>query len=148
MKRTIGIVLLLICLILLPGCGRGKEEAAHDPAGKRYTYEKDGFGGAFSINIQDDGQFSFSEGSLSSHFGYGKWTLDGNILCLHEIKTKWNAEEKKVEEYTVPFYFKVEEDALVFVEKGSEKFMYVQVKDGERFLKNKSTVTDMPNAGQ
>lgn len=82
MKHMKSLVLLLVPILLFSGCKKSIEES--DIVGKIYTYEKDGFGGSFTIHIKDDGTFVYNEGLLSSYIGIGKWTLDEDILLLSD----------------------------------------------------------------
>ncbi len=93
--------------------------------GKTYTYEGEGFGGDFVIQINEDGSFGYYEGLLSSHLGAGTWTLEDDILVLSD-----NAEMGH------PFVnrFRLEGNDLVFLSEDSSNFIYVKVADGERFL--------------
>lgn len=117
-KHTVKIFLpLLLALSLLAGCsGAVKTE---DLAGKRYVYEKDGFGGPFTITLKEDGSFTYYEGMLSSYIGMGDWTVEGDALTLRE-KDQW-------------FAFRVEEESLVFRKEMSGKFLFIDVEDGEKF---------------
>ncbi len=69
-----------MALLLLAGCSR--QVRPGDIAGRTYRYEKDGVGGPFTIQLEEDGTFTFHEGSLSSYIGVGTWTLEGNTLCI------------------------------------------------------------------
>lgn len=113
--------LALALLSLLAGCGRTVRE--EDVAGA-YVYEKEGFGGNFTISLQEDGTFTYSAGVLSSHFGVGTWTLEGDVVALQE-KTGVN-------------YFRADGETLIFKQKASSNFMYVSVFEGETF----SRITD------
>lgn len=113
-------VLIFTIALLMPGCAGSVREI--DPICKTYVYENDGFGGDFTITIDDDGSFSYYEGALSSHIGDGEWTLEGDTLILSE-----NGESPRV------YYFKVDENDLVFTDENSSDFLYVKVSDGERF---------------
>lgn len=112
---------LLLSLLALAGCGRHPEAA--ELAGKTYRYEKSGFGGDFTITLEEDGSFTYYEGSLSSYIGIGTWTLEGDILCITDegAGKSWKN------------YFRAEKDALTFREEGSENFLYLKVADGEKF---------------
>lgn len=113
MKRFL---LLLFIFLLLCACN------SHvDPAGKSYLYEGEGFGGEFSIQIKEDGSFSYYEGMLSSYIGIGTWAQKNNILIL------------KDESYDIINHFIIDEDSLRFVEENSSNFIYVQLKDGAVF---------------
>ena len=89
------------------------------PAGRFYIYEKEGFGGTFGITLYENGRFSYYEGMLSSHLGFGTWVLEGDILTL--------TEDDRI------FRFLWCEDELHFLADGSHNFIYVRVPDGGVF---------------
>jgi hypothetical protein len=94
-------------------------------AGTTYIYEKDGFGGDFTITIYEDGTFQYHEGTLSSYIGIGTWTLDeDNVLCLTD---------QTIKDRTRNNYFKVHDCDLVWLSDESDNFMYIKVLDGEKF---------------
>ena len=108
---------MLLAVLLLAGCAGSVSES--DITGKTYLYEKDGFGGDFAITIEEDGTFRYYEGPLSSHIGYGEWTLEEDTLLLTENN--------------LTNYFKVDGSDLIFLEENSSNFTYVTVSGGERF---------------
>lgn len=119
-KQVKFFLILILCLLLLTGCG--KTYTAKDVTGKVFTYEKDGFGGAFTIQIYEDGTFQYYVGFLSSYIGMGEWTVDNGILTL--------------EDYDLPFvnHFRIGDNTLTYLAKDSTNFMYLTVEDGDRFL--------------
>lgn len=96
------------------------------PGEKRYTYEGEGFGGAFTITVRDDGTFTYYEGPLSSHLGDGTWAVSGDVLTLTDPVL---ADQELVRVNR----FRMEGDDLVFLAEGSDNFLYVQLSEGERF---------------
>ena len=98
----------------------------------KYIYEKDGCGGSFTIDIKSDGTFFYYEGGLSSHVGVGEWTLAGDVICIDDSSVYHEHKH----------YFKIEEDHLAFIEEESNNFIYVKVKDGERFFKRSEEQTN------
>ena len=92
-----------------------------------YCYEGDGFGGDFTISLRTDGSFTYYEGHLSSYIGAGKWSVSGDILTL---------EDETGIEPPIINHFRMEENNLIFQEKGSSNFIYVKVADGAVFSKN------------
>ena len=132
MKKLISVFL---CLTVLGGllCSCSEEVSTPPSPVGIYIYEEEGFGGDFYINIKEDGTFSYSVGMLSSYHGIGEWSLDGDVLRL------------KDREYTTlkyDNYFKVKEDKLVFISKGSTNFMYLTVANGATFNKQASDCCD------
>ena len=123
-RRTVSILLILIFL-----CGIANAEGTADGirdggiAGT-YRYEGEGFGGDFTITLNADGTYSFYEGALSSYLGGGTWTMDGDAVCLTEENG-----------FDLHFRFTWQGDALVYDAAGSDGFLYVEVSDAERFVR-------------
>ena len=137
MRKISLFLIVCLCLTLLAGCGeKQKIYTAEDVGGKSYNYEKDGFGGPFTINLFEDGTFQYYEGMLSSYIGMGTWTLEeNNVLCMKDQEMgRFSDDFSKVEMYVRTNYFKVEEDCLVWLAENSDNFLYVDVEDGDRFL--------------
>ena len=97
-----------------------------------YIYEGDGIGGDFCIKIYPDGTFYYYEGFASSHIGMGNWKIDGDIICIDDSNEY--SEHKH--------YFKISENQLTFIEKVSNNFIYVKLKDGARFIKQTEEQTN------
>ena len=91
-------------------------------AGKIYVYEGEGFGGDFSITLNEDGSFSYYEGLLSSYIGLGTWSVKGDVITLTD------------ETYSFVNHFRMDGNDLVFISENSSNFMYQQIEDGARFL--------------
>ncbi len=87
-----------------------------------YVYEKEGFGGPFTIALYPDGTFQYYEGYLSSYIGFGTWEMDGNLLTLRE------------HDYGLVNHFTITPEGLVFQAEGSDNFFYKEVAEGDRFL--------------
>lgn len=122
--RTVCLALFFTISCLLAGCAETGSIKESDITGKTYTYQKDGFGGDFTITIMDDGTFSYYEGLLSSYIGMGNWTLDGDILHLSDTESQTK---------TRNYYFHVDGSDLVFISENSDSFSYIDVADGEQF---------------
>ena len=126
MKKFISIFL---CVVILAGFLSSCSEKAVTPLSPVgiFVYEDKGCGSDFYIEIREDGTFSYSTGLLASYFGYGEWTLDGDVLCL---------KDREYPSMKFVNYFKVKEKKLVFIENDSTNFMYVKVADGDDFNKS------------
>ena len=95
-----------------------------DVAGKTYLYEGEGIGGSFTITLYEDGTFTYYEGMLSSYIGDGTFMLDGDTVIMTDDGPGG---------YGLVNRFRRDGDDLVFVEQESDNFIYVKVKDGEKF---------------
>lgn len=95
-----------------------------DIAGKTYLYDGEGFGGSFTITLYEDGTFTYYEGMLSSYIGTGTFMLDGDTVIMTD-----NGHGG----YGLVNRFRRDGDDLIFVEQDSDNFIYVKVKDGEKF---------------
>lgn len=127
MKNLIAYVFIVLCLFSMAACGQqngSAENVQERIMNKLFVYEKEGCGGDFTIQINDDGTFSYYEGPLSSYIGIGIWELEGDILTL--------SDDEKIGD---PFvnHFQIRGDDLVFLSEDSSNFIYVEVADGERF---------------
>lgn len=122
-----GWVLMLTAAFLLCGCG-GDVAAEESVAGKVYAYTGEPFsdmdGDLFRIAVNEDGTFSYCESMFSSYLGFGTWKIEDGILILTD-----NAQTG----YAIHNSFRVDGEELVFVEEDSTNFIYVKVRDGERF---------------
>lgn len=137
MKKVCFLLAIVFCFSLFTACGQTeKTYTAEDVTGKTYTYEKDGCGGAFTINLFEGGTFQYYEGMLSSYIGMGTWTMEeNNVLCMKDQEMgRFSDDFSKVEMYVRTNYFKVEEDCLVWLAENSDNFLYVDVEAGDRFL--------------
>lgn len=127
MKKIIACVLILVCLFCITACSRSKGEGKDIQdtiVNKTFVYEKEGAGGEFTIQINDDGTFEYYEGLLSSYIGTGSWVLESDILVLSD------------DAYPFVNRFEVKDGDLVFSSEDSSNFLYVKVADGEHFCKH------------
>jgi len=93
-------------------------------AGKTYVYEGEGIMGSFAITLYDDGTFTYYEGMASSYIGVGSWEQDGDSITMTDDGHGG---------YGLVNHFKLDGDDIVFVEQDSDNFVYVKVKNGEKF---------------
>ena len=128
-------VAVVLATALACACAFGQAEPEEEvdallwPYGvSRMTYIRDagGFGGDFAVTLNQDGTFSYYAGLLSSYIGMGTWTQEDGVVCLADEGLEGSAGIQR-------YYFTVEDGNLVFQAEKSAKFMYVDVKDGERF---------------
>lgn len=115
-------ILFFGMILLLTGCADTVRKDSI--AEKTYLYEKEGFGGDFTIQMKSDGTFFYYEGDLSSYIGTGEWKLDGNTLMLQDTV---------IEGHPRINYFKVDGNTLIFQSEDSDNFIYIKVSEGERF---------------
>ena len=106
-------------------CAGGDVSSADNAvAGKTYLYEGEGFMGNFTITLYNDGTFTYYEGMASSYIGIGSWEQNGDSIILTDDGHSG---------YGLVNHFRCDGNDLVFVEQDSNNFVYVKVKDGERF---------------
>ena len=91
-------------------------------SGRVFVWEKEGFGGDFTIRLNDDGTYMYYAGALSSYIGMGRWSVQDGIVVLAETSG-----------YDNVFRFSMDGDDLVFLADESSEFMYVTVENGDRF---------------
>ena len=105
--------------------------------GKTYVYEHEGIMGNFTINLYDDGTFTYYEGLASSYFGMGTWQQDGSVITLSDDDQIGHPLTNK---------FKVSGDELIFMKQGSSNFIYVELEEGERFHYTGETFKNLDSA--
>ena len=119
-----GIFSILLVFVLLCGIANAEEKVDGIDIAGTYQYEGEGFGGDFKITLNADGTYEFYEGSLSSYMGGGTWIrVDDTVHMIEENG------------YDLKFTFEIQNDALVYSAAGSDAFLYVDVSDGERFVR-------------
>ena len=119
-----GIFTILLVLVLLCGIANAEEIVDGSDIAGTYQYEGEGFGGDFTITLNSDGTYEFYEGSLSSYMGGGIWSRDDDTVHMIEENG-----------YDLKFTFEIQNDALIYSAAGSDAFLYVDVSDGERFVR-------------
>lgn len=144
-KPAFGVLLLAViaCIALtvsLMTNPEGAQAGMEAVAGRTYVYAGDSFSGLaedrFTITIHQDGTFTYYESLLSSYLGTGICTVQDGVLTLSD-ETGDGAERVN--------RFKIDGDDLVFIEENSSNFIYVQVKDGERFHSDGSSDPEVPS---
>ena len=127
MKKTLLWILVLMAVCAaMAGVFLVKRPANEvDPAGKIYVYEKEGIMGSFTLTLYRDGTFSYYEGFASSYLGEGTWEQDGEMITLTDAELAGTS---------LVNHFRMDGSDLVFVEDGSSNFIYVKVRDAERFF--------------
>ena len=106
-------------------CAEGDVSGSENTAtGSTFVYEGEGFGGSFTITLFNDGTFSYYEGMLSSYIGIGTWTQNADTITLTEDKQVC---------YGRTYQFRLDDGDLVWLGQNPHNFIYVKVRDGERF---------------
>ncbi len=123
MKKLSLFLVVILCLMLFAACGQEERVyTAEDVTGMVYTYEKEGFGGPFTITIQENGRFSYYVGFLSSYIGMGTWTVEDGVLILQD----------EILDYKN--HYIIGDGTLTYRAEGSTGVMYLGMEDGDRFF--------------
>ena len=121
-KRIIAIIALLtLALTALSACAKPN----YGFTGKTYIYEKITGDSAFSITINEDGTFTYTEGTVGTYNANGKWTYQDGIITL---------DDNLSEDFNFVNNFIYSDGALVFFSEGSTNFPTVTVEDGDKFI--------------
>lgn len=80
----------------------------------------------FSITFHEDGTYEYYEGPLSSYIGFGTYSIENDILTMHEGGyDNWTN------------CFRIKGKRICFIEDKSDNFTYVHVKNNQGFLLTK-----------
>ena len=82
----------------------------------------------FTITLNSDGTYNYYETTISSHLGFGKYTVNGNIITITDDSIPTLNGSK-----TYTFKFEYRDGKLVFLASDSDNFMYVNLPDGAEF---------------
>lgn len=129
MKRILFLLLLAVLLTGPVACGKADaaDAAFQEELGeKTFVWEKEGFGGDFTITLNEDGTYQYYTGYLSSYIGFGNWSVENGVLTMKENKELCGNDSV--------FRFAVGNDELTYLADGSNRFMSVTVENGDRFL--------------
>lgn len=93
-----------------------------------YCRKNDNAFDSFSITLYEDGTYTYYETLISSHLGYGEYTVDKNLITLtdNQIPTLNGSSQ-----YT--FKFEYRDGKLFFLAAESDQFMYVHLPNGAEF---------------
>lgn len=126
MKRII-LCILAFGMLAAVACAKKTDKVPDETVSSGvYVWEKEGFGGDFTITLREDGTYEYYEGFLSSYIGTGTWTVEDGVLAMRE--------DRELCGNDFVFRFTVQDGALVYRADGSDKFLYTDVQDGDRFL--------------
>ena len=92
-----------------------------------YEYnEESGFVLAdFKVTFREDGTYEYYEGPLSSFLGFGTYSIENGILTMKG--------DVVAGDYSI-HRFRVKGKRIYFMEKESDNFTYIKVKDGQSFV--------------
>ncbi len=82
----------------------------------------------FTITLNADGTYNYYETMISSHLGFGRYTVDGNIITIRDDDIPTLNGSK-----TYTFKFEYRDGKLIFLASESDNFMYVNLPDGAEF---------------
>lgn len=94
---------------------------------------------SFSIKLNEDGTCTYYETVISSYFGMCRYRVEGDTVIIEDH----GIPSEKPLKHT--FKFKYENEKLVFIAEGSDRFMFVKLEDGDVFNKVQVVTSEMPN---
>ena len=107
-------------------------EAPREDVGEMFgTYHRpndDDSAIAFTITLSPEGTYNYCESIISSHLGYGKYTVEGNIITIIDDNIPTSTGSA-----TYIFKFEYRDGKLIFLASESDKFMYVNLPEGAVF---------------
>ncbi len=108
----------------------------------------------FTLRLYGDGTFQYYETTYSSHIGLGTWAYEDGVVTLTEERSRMvgGTEEEisegvfqmvggTMEDYEAHIRLRVTEDGLAYLAEGSDNFYYIEVQDGDPFLRETGDVT-------
>ena len=91
----------------------------------------------FYIHFYPDGTDMWYETPVSSHIGRGHYYINGDEVIIVDDGSGEGQENCRIHK------FKLDGDRLAYVEKGSDNFDWIKLKDGEEFILNQTTDAGM-----
>ena len=82
----------------------------------------------FTLTLNEDGTYSYFETMISSHIGWGEYTIDGEKVTLVDTQIPG-----VYGSHTYVFTFKYEDGKLIYIAEESDHFMYINLPDGAEF---------------
>ena len=122
MKKIIAVIMIAALSVCLVSCGSNGVSPKKVVKGNTFVFEKEGFGGDFTITFNKDGTYEYYEGALSSFIGQGKWLVREDMLTMIEN------ESGRVR------HFLIGDNELIYMAEVSDRFIYVKVEGGDRFI--------------
>lgn len=104
-----------------------KPDSVSAVVGKKFVFEKEGFGGDFWITFNKDGSFLYSTGDLSSYIGGGTWEIKDDTVVMTE-----NTSDKVQ-------HLKIQGNDLIYIADKSDSFYGFKVNDGEKFTESEKS---------
>ena len=102
----------------------------------------------FTVRLYEDHTFQYYETIYSSHIGMGTWAYSDGVVTLTEKRqhlvggTVVEVSEGvlqnvggTMEDYEAYIRFRVTQEGLVYLSDGSDSFYYIEVRDGDPFLR-------------
>ena len=123
-KLFVCMIAVMLVLTALASC---KVEKSEDIYGS-YRRKNSNGNDYFTLTLNEDGTYTYFETMISSHIGWGKYTVDGEKVTL--VDTQIPGAHGSL---THVFTFKYEDGKLVYIEEESDNFMYINLPDGAEF---------------
>ena len=128
MKRSyLCAIAILILSAILVSCQPSLANSPEDVCGLYARPNANGFD-AFTITLNPDGTYQYFETMISSHLGFGSYTVEDGIVTLVDSQIPGVNGS-----LTHTYQFKYADGKLIFLAEESDSFMYINLPDGAEF---------------
>ena len=128
MKKTIFRAIAMVLLVMvLAACQAPLADSPEDVCGIYARPNANGFD-SFTITLNSDGTYQYFETMISSHLGFGNYTVEDDIITLVDDQIPGVSGS-----LTHTYKFKYTDGKLVFLSEESDHFMYINLPDGAEF---------------
>lgn len=116
-----GILIVIVAVV----CLTNQTEFVCGTYTYEYNEESDFVLADFKVTFREDGIYEYYEGPLSSYIGIGTYSIENDILTMKGDADAGNNSLHR---------FRIKGKRIYFMEKESDNFTYIKVKDGQSFV--------------
>ena len=121
----VAVIATILIAVVAVVCLTNRTEFVCGTYDYEYNEESDFVSADFTITFREDGTYEYYEGPLSSVLGFGTYSIENGILTMKGDAAAGNNSIHR---------FRVKGKRIYFMEKESDNFTYIKVKDGQSFV--------------